>query len=163
MVAGLEAVREGSATGESPEHQAVHNRINDSLTTMTQPLVVPKLILLLWESQSRWIFCYPALSVSGPRKHFGSGGSLTHSNQTVGRLSRSPRGFHSPRGLGGCLTTSLRSIRDVLRSTPCAGARVSLISTHRLLQARKPFGRPLQYQWHRRTVLQSSRSSPSAL
>src|SRR5215217_4057623 len=44
---GLEAVREGSNTGESPQHQATHDRTDHGLATLAQPLVVPKLILLL--------------------------------------------------------------------------------------------------------------------
>jgi hypothetical protein len=43
----LEAVREGSNTGESPQHQASHDRVDHGLATLAQPLVVPKLILLL--------------------------------------------------------------------------------------------------------------------
>ena len=37
---GLEAVREGSNTGEPPQHQAAHHRIDHGLARLTQPLVV---------------------------------------------------------------------------------------------------------------------------
>jgi gamma-glutamyl-gamma-aminobutyrate hydrolase PuuD len=36
----LEAVREGSSTGKSPQHQAAHHRIDHGLATLAQPLVV---------------------------------------------------------------------------------------------------------------------------
>ena len=36
----LEAVREGSGTGEPPQHQAAHHRIDHGLATLAQPLVV---------------------------------------------------------------------------------------------------------------------------
>src|SRR5215203_6178904 len=42
---GLEAVREGSNTGKSTQHQATHDRMDHGLAILAQPLVVPKLIL----------------------------------------------------------------------------------------------------------------------
>src|SRR5215207_10148736 len=36
----LEAVREGSNTGEPPQHQATHHRVDHRLATLAQPLVV---------------------------------------------------------------------------------------------------------------------------
>src|SRR5215212_10785668 len=55
---------------------------------------------------------------SGPRNLLGSVGSRTHSNHTVERSSRSPRGCHAPRALGGCLTTSTLQPR-CCSTTPC--------------------------------------------
>jgi hypothetical protein len=43
----LEAVREGSNTGEPPQHQAAHHRIYLGLARLTQPLSIFLLILLL--------------------------------------------------------------------------------------------------------------------
>jgi hypothetical protein len=36
----LEAVREGSNTGEPPQHQTAHHRIDRGLAPLTQPVVV---------------------------------------------------------------------------------------------------------------------------
>ena len=36
----LEAVREGSNTGKSPQHQATHHRMDHGLPTLAQALVV---------------------------------------------------------------------------------------------------------------------------
>jgi hypothetical protein len=36
----LEAVRDGSGTGESPQHQTTHNRVDHGLATLAQPFVV---------------------------------------------------------------------------------------------------------------------------
>jgi hypothetical protein len=36
----LEAVREGSNTGKSPQHQATHHRMDHGLATLAQALVV---------------------------------------------------------------------------------------------------------------------------
>jgi hypothetical protein len=43
----LEAVGEGSNTGEPPQHQAAHHRIDHGLARLTQPLSMSLLILLL--------------------------------------------------------------------------------------------------------------------
>lgn len=42
----LEAVREGSNTGKSPQHQATHHRMDHGLATLAQPLVVLLILLL---------------------------------------------------------------------------------------------------------------------
>ncbi len=36
----LEAVREGSNTGEPPQHQAAHDRVDHGLARLAQPLVI---------------------------------------------------------------------------------------------------------------------------
>src|SRR5215208_1170646 len=36
----LEAVREGSSTGKSPQHQAAHHSVDHRLSTLAQPFVV---------------------------------------------------------------------------------------------------------------------------
>jgi len=58
-VLGLEAVREGSNTGKSPQHQATHHRMDHGLATLAQPLVVlahPSALRELADGS----LCYPA-------------------------------------------------------------------------------------------------------
>jgi hypothetical protein len=97
---GLEAVREGSNTGEPPQHQAAHDRVDHGLARLAQPLIILAHPPALKESQPMVRSATQRLG-RWPRNFLGSGGSLTHSNHTVERSSRSPRGCHSPRALGG--------------------------------------------------------------
>jgi hypothetical protein len=95
---------------------------------------------------------------SGPRNLFGSGAIRTHSKYTLERSSRSPRGCHSPRGLGGCLTTSTLhprcssihslSRRPCIPDRPIDGAGEGILRS--LLQApvvplRGPAGPPREH------------------
>ena len=55
----LEAVREGSNTGESPQHQATHDRVDHGLATLAQPFVVLAHPYALREPADGSL-CYPA-------------------------------------------------------------------------------------------------------
>ncbi len=96
VAGGGDRAGKASASGQPPEHQTTHRRVDEGLARGAQPLVVSAEVAILTESDAN-VRSTTYRRGSTPRNTFGAGGSRRQSNQTVSNRVRSPCGTHPPR------------------------------------------------------------------